>query len=327
MIIVPVGLIACILAVWQMGLPAKDSGAATVFEVRPGETGRTVAQRLESNGLIRNATYFGILARFRKDAMLRTGGYRISPAMTAREIFDILFNSISPGIMRRVTIPEGYTARQVAERVAAARICPENRFMEIVTDPGGNKINTHNNDLESLEGFLFPETYFFTSGDTCQAVAQKMVDEFFNRFDEDSIAAAHGQGFTLTQTVALASLIEGEAKHDDERAVISGVIHNRLRANMRLQIDATVQYALPEHKTRLLNRDLEVDSPYNTYQHDGLPPGAICSPGLPSLQAAIHPADVPYYYYVARPDGSHIFSRNSAEHAAAIREARRRRTK
>lgn len=322
-VILPLLLIAMILLANLSGSPPNPGGKARNFEVEQGDTGASVALKLREAGLIRSPGYFMMLMRFRKGAILHAGEYRLSPSMSAQDVLNTLIGETGGEVERRVTIPEGFTAQEVAERLDSDGFCPEDEFIDIVSDPEGQGIDTHGLSLDSLEGFLYPETYFFAGGVSCKAIAQKMVDQFFEEFTPGDITAARTEGYSPLEIVTLASMIEAEAKHENEREIISGVMRNRLRANMRLQIDATVQYALPEHKERLLNKDLEVDSPYNTYKNDGLPPGPICNPGLPSLEAALRPADVPYYYYVARADGSHIFSRNSDGHARAIQEARR----
>jgi UPF0755 protein len=153
-------------------------------------------------------------------------------------------------------------------------------------------------------------------------MVRRMVRELQERFHAPNREAIEQRGLSLHEIVTLASLIEREAKLDGERELIAGVIQNRLDSNMKLQIDATVQYALPEHKPRLLYEDLKIDSPYNTYRHHGLPPGPIASPGLPSLMAALHPARTDAFFYVARPDGSHVFSPTYDDHLQAIERIR-----
>ncbi len=167
-----------------------------------------------------------------------------------------------------------------------------------------------------LEGYLFPDTYRVRHG----APGGEIAGQMLRRFDEvvwRGLFHEHGtyQGRSVNDIIILASLVEAEAKRDSERAVIAGVLMNRLRLGQRLECDATIQYALgKDRKQKLLYKDLEIESEYNTYKHAGLPPGPICNPGKASIEAAMNPAAVPYLYYVARPDGSHCFSRTLAEH-------------
>jgi UPF0755 protein len=181
----------------------------------------------------------------------------------------------------------------------------------------------------TLEGYLFPDTYTFAKGTSARAVVRTMLDRFEAVWRDDWTARLAVLGITRHEAVTMASLVEKEARIADERPTIAAVYWNRVRVGMRLQADPTVQYALPEHVDRLLFVHLEVDSPYNTYRYDGLPPGPIASPGASSLAAALHPADVPYLFFVAHPDGHHEFRRTFQEHQQAIamvrREARRRR--
>jgi UPF0755 protein len=179
----------------------------------------------------------------------------------------------------------------------------------------------------SLEGYLLPETYTLTLPATADALLESMIAEFERRWNPAWNARLDSLGMTRNQLLSLASIVEGEARHDDERATIAGVYSNRLRRGMLLQADPTVQYAVQvatgERKPRLLFRDLEVESPYNTYKYPGLPPGPVNSPGIKSIEAALYPAAVPYLYFVADEDGHHVFSRTLVEHNRAIEEIRR----
>ena len=178
---------------------------------------------------------------------------------------------------------------------------------------------------DTLEGYLYPDTYEFPPHVTANQVLLEMLLNFGKRFarpyQRDLASAPH----TLHEIVTIASLIEREARVPGDRPRIAGVIENRLRAKMPLEIDATVLYALGHHKQRVTFKDLTVRSPYNTYRHKGLPPGPIANPGLDSLLAALHPEPNAYFFYVARPDGSHLFTRTPGEHEAAKREVRRER--
>ena len=177
-------------------------------------------------------------------------------------------------------------------------------------------------DAESLEGYLFPETYKFSLMMAEEQVIRRLVKQFQRVFDSQMRAQASRMGMTVHETVSMASIIEGEAQVGDERPIISAVYHNRLKKRMRLQADPTVQYAIVDGPRRLFYKDYRIDSPYNTYRHRGLPPGPIMSPGEASLRAALYPAEVNYLYFVARGDGSHIFSRTTREHEKAKRETR-----
>ncbi len=208
----------------------------------------------------------------------------------------------------RVAIPEGFMARQIAERLEAAGIVGAEPFMDYVR-------------ANNLEGFLFPTTYFFAKGLSPDVVAHHMRAEFSAQA-EPLYAAADEERYTLVQVVTLASIVQREARAIDEMPMIAGAYHNRLKKRMRLEADPTVQYAHGKDTgewLRLRHKHMDVDSPYNTYVHFGLPPGPICSPGLDAVKAALHPAVTDALYFVAEGDtGRHLFSRTFEEHSAAI---------
>jgi UPF0755 protein len=214
-----------------------------------------------------------------------------------------------------VTIPEGYTIAQIARLLSQTLGLDRESFLRL----------SHSPDLcrlvgvprSSLEGYLFPDTYSFYFGEEPREVIRTMVDRFRDVFADSLGARAKALGFSVDQIVILASIIEREAKLDRERSLVSAVFHNRLRLGRALESCATVQYLLPEPKERLSLDDLQRDSPYNTYEHTGLPPGPICSPGRKSILAALYPASVDHLYFVARGDGGHIFSRTAVDHARA----------
>ncbi len=307
---------------YQRGLqPVAETGDEIVVHVATGSGAVGIAEQLQSGGLIRNARAFRIMLGLTGlGARLKAGHYALSPAMTAQEIAD----RIASGDVatRRVTIPEGLRLEQIADRIAEADVADREDFLEAaVPRTVAEEIEMPLPD-DSLEGYLFPETYDFRYDDGPRAIVLRMVREMQRRFFEPNREEVEARGLSLHEIITLASLVEREAKVDDERALIAGVLQHRLDIGMKLQCDATVQYALGKHRQRLLFDDLEVASPYNTYRHKGLPPGPIASPGLPSLMAALRPRKTDALFYVARPDGTHAFSRSYEEHRQAIREIR-----
>jgi len=221
-----------------------------------------------------------------------------------------------------VTIPEGFTIAQIAQRLAQVGLDEEQRLRTAATAPAIEKALQLElpDGLRSAEGYLFPETYNFALGTTADQVVARMVEEFETRFVKGPWQAvpAEARWGSLHEVVTLASLVEEEAQIESERPLIAGVLRNRLQRGMRLECDATVLYALGEHRARLTRKDLQVDSPYNTYRHTGLPPGPIYNPGLACLQAALTPAQTEYLFYAARGDAGHISSRTYEQHLAAI---------
>jgi len=299
--------------------------APTVVTVGRGDSVSKVAAMLRQDDLIRSAPMFTAAAYLSgKWRRIQAGRFELTPTMTPLEMLDAISRG-SRKAWRWLTVPEGYTLRQIAEDVAKEKLVSADDFYmqaRLTTDfappfpvPG-----------RSLEGYLFPDTYRVDVGQSAQAIISQMLRRF------ESVVwrgLFHGnpsyRGRNMSDIITLASLVEGEAKHDEERPTIAGVLMNRLNRGIKLECDATVQYALGDgRKSRLINEDLTVPSEYNTYQHEGLPPGPICSPGEASIRAAMEPARVPYMYYVARLDGSHVFSVTFAQHQGAIAQIRRK---
>ena len=310
-------------AVWGLLIPAGHN-APTLITISRGDSISKVASELHSKGLIRSWEAFAAAAylsgKWRK---VQAGRFELTPTMTPLEILDAICLGTGK-VWRGLTIPEGYTLRQIADEVEWAELLPADQFLsqaQMTVDfnppfpiPRG-----------SLEGYLFPDTYRVDVGESASAIIQQMLRRFDNIIWQGLF---HQQptygGRSLNDIIILASLVEGEAKQDKERPIIAGVLMNRLKRGTRLECDATVQYALGDgRKTRLTRQDLTIPSEYNTYLHEGLPPGPICSPGEASIRAAMTPAKVPYLYYVARPDGSHVFSVTFAQHEVAIAQTRR----
>jgi UPF0755 protein len=298
-------LVAGVFAAWfalvflDRSLP---SSAAKVVVPR-GSSLADIASLLESRGVIRSALAFRALARVRHaDADVRAGAYAFAPHATAAEILDQLVSG-GAQVATWVTIPEGFTAAQIAQRLQ---------------DEGVGRANAFERSFNGHEGFLFPSTYLIQLAATPAQVTKMLTDQFAKELPPDASQRARDLGVTVPQAVTVASLVEREAKIEGDRPLIAGVIYNRLRLGMPLQVDATIEYALPEHKTELSLHDLQIDSPYNTYQHAGLPPTPIANPGLPSLLAALHPARTDALYYVYCGNGHHVFAKTLAEHQANV---------
>jgi UPF0755 protein len=169
-----------------------------------------------------------------------------------------------------------------------------------------------------MEGYLFPSTYLIPTDDTPAGAARILVDQFRRELPADAAAQARRLGRTLPEVVTIASIIEREGKIDADRPLIGSVIYNRLRLGMPLEVDASIEYVFAEHHAVITKRDLQIDSPYNTYRHTGLPPTPIANPGKASLEAAFHPARSDYLYYIAKSDGHSVFAKTLAEHNANV---------
>jgi UPF0755 protein len=311
--------------VFTLVIPAGEGHPQSVT-VEAGETVSEVAEMLRGMGLIRNERAF-IAAAYvtRKWQRVQAGRHNLDGGMNALEILDAL---CQPGEndWRWITIPEGFTLAETAARIEEEQLGSVDEFVREALQPEAFDV-AFPLPADSLEGYLFPDTYRVDAGQTERDVIVQMLHRFEEVVWDEIFGGRKRDGeLDLKQTLVLASMVEEEAKRDEERSTIAGVYMNRLRRGQLLECDATVQYALgADRKTRLTYDDLEVDSDYNTYLHPGLPPGPICSPGEASIRAAASPADVPYLYYVAKPDGSHVFSRTLREHQAATARLRRQR--
>ena len=224
------------------------------------------------------------------------------------------------GLVNSITIPEGWEVSDIVPALSREAQVPAESLEVAVRDTG--LLRRAGAPTKTLEGYLFPETYVFSHGASAYQIVRSMLVQFERRWKSEWDKQLDSLKMTRHQIVTLASIIEKEARLPKERPIISAVYHNRLRLGMALQADPTVQYALGEHKERVMERDLAVKSPYNTYQNPGLPPGPIASPGAASIEAALFPADVPYLYFVAHPDGHHEFRRTFREHSDAVRQMR-----
>ena len=322
-IVLILGIAAAVTGIQARRLLYQPQRFATPksFVVERKDTLARVSKRLEDEHIIPNAVALRLYARFSgKQNKLKAGEYEISGKMTPVEILDLLDSGHVKSLW--VTIPEGKWASEIAEIVKEQWPNTPGDFGRLVDEPARWREKFPFLEGTSLEGYLFPDTYLVPKSATADTVITAMLDGFKTKCAKTYAEQPPADGRTLYQVLTLASLVEAEAKVDSERPTIAGVYMNRLRKGMKLQCDATVLFAKHERLSRVLYSDLEYNSPYNTYVVTGLPVGPICNPGLASFNAALHPADVTYLYYVARGDGTHIFSNTADEHAAAIRQVR-----
>jgi len=289
-------------------------------EVPPGSSVAAIANRLAAAGVLPDALTFRLAARFTgADRRLQAGEYRFSGPSTPMVVLERL--SAGDVYTRGITFPEGLTIFESADVFARSGFGTPTEFLRAVRDPA--LVVSYDARARSLEGYLFPDTYALPRRAGADATVRAMLARFDQVLDADVRAAAAARGLTVPQTLTLASLIEKETSRADERPLVSAVYHNRLTAGIPLQCDPTVIYALMlagKWNGNLRKVDLQLNSPYNTYRVRGLPPGPIASPGRASIAAAVHPADVPYLYFVSRNDGSHVFARTLAEHNRNVRQ-------
>ena len=289
------------------------------FEVAQGQSGSRIVDGLHEQGVVRcGLVTRWLLRRSGLEGELRAGTFALTTNMTPDDAFAVLTTPPEPVPTVRLTIPEGYRLTQIADRVQEDLGIPAHRFLADL-DEGDWSLSPYlPKDATSAEGFLFPETYQFRQhGTKADDVIQELLDQFGTVAAKLPWENAQELGVTPYEVVTIASMIEEEAKLDDERPVIAGVIYNRLALDMPLGIDATLLYDDPTSDGQLSFSDLEFDTPYNTRIHIGLPPTPIASPGLASLQAALNPVDTDYLYYVlCGADGHHAFGTTLKEHEA-----------
>lgn len=298
----------------------RPQGAAIRVIIPKGATFSAATDSLHAAALVGSSFFFKLYARAKQtDRNIKPGTYLIKRGTPWSEIIDALHGG--HGLVNTITIPEGFTISQIVPLLAQALSVPADSVNAAVRDTA--VIHRLGIPAKNLEGYLFPDTYAFPDGTRPRDAVLELVKRFEREWKPEWNAQLAKIPLTKHQAVTLASIVEREAKVSAERPIIAGVYLNRLRAKMLLQADPTVQYARGKHATRLLNKDLEVDSPYNTYKYPGLPPGPIASPGGPSLVAALYPADVPFLYFVAAPDGHHEFRKTLSEHEQAVRQVRK----
>jgi UPF0755 protein len=291
----------------------------------PGATFAAVTDSLTAHGVVSNRRWFKLLARIRGvERSVHAGVYEFPAGTPPWTVLSMLAHGKKAAL--RFTVPEGLTILDVAELAATRLGIPADSFVTAARD-GKAVTALLGLPVTSFEGFLRPETYILPADINAAELIRLMAEGFKSEWKPGWDARLDSLKMSRLALVTLASIVEGEARADDEREIIAGVYRNRLRIGMALQADPTVQYAISlkrgRRKPRLFQKDYQIKSPYNTYLHPGLPPGPVNSPGRRSLEAALYPADVHYLYFVAGPDGRHVFSRTYGEHLRAIRQLRK----
>ncbi|QGG46724.1 endolytic transglycosylase MltG [Heliorestis convoluta] len=296
---------------------SANSKEEIIVTIPANATVERIGQILEEKGIIRSAAVFYYYVRFNSDDYLKAGEYALGPYMNVPEIVQELQNG--KPILHTFTIPEGFTIKQITQLLVNRDLVDEDRFHHALAfSPLPYDYIEETGDIYRLEGFLFPATYRVARNITEEELVRMLVQRFNQEVTTEVRQRADDLGMTIKEVVTLASIIEREAVIHEERPIISAVFHNRLHRNQRLEACSTIQYLLDEPRERLYLQDLEIQSPYNTYRNNGLPPGPIASPGRLSLDAALYPADVDYLYFVAKGQGYHHFSRTFEEHNRAV---------
>ncbi|MDZ4340561.1 MAG: endolytic transglycosylase MltG [candidate division NC10 bacterium] len=295
--------------------PRYRDGTLKVVFIEPATKATAVADLLKRQGIIQDRFLFLFFALLRGSiGELKAGEYQFSPAMGLLDVIRVLEEGRV--LVHRVTVPEGASVRQIADLLHEEGLADRERFFRLAMDR--QVTASHVPEAETLEGFLFPDTYHFIKGLAEEEIIETLVRRFFRAFTGEDELRARQLGMNRYQIVTLASIIEKEAAVDREKPLIAAVFYNRLRQGMRLQADPTVIYG-KRNGGRITRRDLQANHPYNTYIQGGLPPGPIASPGEAALRAALYPAQVKFLYFVSKNDGTHHFSQSLAEHQRAVR--------
>ena len=311
---------------WALLTPVTPEGQKFVL-LRPGYSTRRIAAELEAAGVIRSRLGFVLWHRIHRKQSLKAGEYLFDKTARTLDIHDRLVRGDI--YVHTVVIPEGFTMFDIAQAVQDAGLGSSQEFLAVAKS-STELISDLAPDAKSLEGYLFPNTYEFTRTQSMKEIAAAMVRQFRQVAEQIGLTAS-GHGTDVQKTVTMASIIEKETAVPEERSVVASVYYNRLARNIALQADPSVIYAEllnGNYAGALHHSDMQFQSAYNTYTHPGLPPGPIGNPGRSSLEAALHPAQTNYFYFVSDGNGHHRFSRSLEEHnqnVAKLRQAAQRR--
>ncbi len=305
-----------ILVVCELYLPSF-SREAVVVTIPKGADSFKIGQILSEKKIITSGSLFALVAKIlRWEKYLKAGSYEFSSPSLVGSLSKLKNGKIK---VYKVTIPEGFPKWQVAEILSKAEVVKEKDFLDVVDNPGMFKDDfSFPLPDDSLEGYLYPDTYYFAKDED----PVKVVRKFLSKFEKVVLLLYNERksenNYSLHQIIILSSIVEKEALLSSEKAIIAGVFYNRLNKRMRLRADPTIKYALGSFSEKLSLQDLKIPSLYNTYLHYGFPPSPICNPGKQSIYATIHPASVDYLYFVARGDGTHQFSHTYKQHLEAV---------
>ncbi len=304
-------------------IPPDRERVQKVLEIPEGATLRQTARALFNNGLITRVESFVVVGKLLAiERNIIPGEYAFHTQMLPLEIIGLIKNGRT--IQYEITIPEGYTLAQISRVVKEKGLAHPDEFIRRATDPVF--IQSLGLDVGSLEGYLYPESYFFSKRVGSEGILRALAKRFRAVYTPEMEKRAEEIGMTRQEVVTLASIIEKETSVEGERPVISAVFHNRIKKKIPLQSDPTVIYGLPNFNGNLTRKNLKMYSPYNTYRIKGLPPGPIANPGKASLLAALYPEVSDYLFFVSKNDGTHYFSKTLTEHNRAVQKYQKRRS-
>jgi len=316
------GILCYVLLGDRGGSMTTGERRSVYVTVQPGMTASSIGEMLEQRGVIGSKQKFWLIAKLGgEERKFKAGTYHMYVNMPIREALDVLVGGEVS--MLRFTIPEGFTVREIASRLERDGIVQSKEFLDKARNFAPYRyMKASRQTMFRSEGFLFPDTYEVEPGTSSEAILQMMVRNFDDKLTDEMRAKAEKLNLSVYELVTLASLVEKEARYEEDRPIIAQVFFKRLEINMPLQSDTTIQYLLDAPKEDVTYADTEIDSPYNTYQHYGLPPGPIANPGLDSIEAVLNPADTDYLYFVADRAGHNHYSNNYDEHLEIVNRVR-----
>lgn len=303
------------------GAAVADGNGKILLRVEPGMTSSEIGDELVRLGVIDSKFSFWWKTKSQgADSKFQVGLFELQPNMNVDEAIDILISGRISSV--KFTIPEGFTVKQIAERLSDMGVVNERKFLEMAkTYAPYDYIEKHDDADYRMEGFLFPATYVVGTDATPEQIMDMMAEALDDRLTDEMKERAQEQGLSIYELITLASLVEKEARYDEDRPIIAQVFLKRLAIDMPLQSDTTVTYLIGA-KEDVTYKDTEIDSPYNTYQIYGLPPGPIACPGMEAIEAVLYPADTDFLYFVADREGHNYYSTNYDDHLDLVDQVR-----
>ena len=299
-----------------------DDENKIIVKISDGMTTAEIADELADKGVIVSSLKFRFLSRVRGyDGQLKPGTYTFSAGMTDEDVFEKVLTGEKHLV--HFTIPEGFTVKEIAARLYELNLADKKDFLKAAEKfKPFDYITTNENVHYAAEGFLFPETYAVESDYSIDEILKIMADEFDSRLTDEMRARAKEMNLSIYDLITLASLVEKEVRYDEDRPIVAQVFLKRLQLEMPLQSDATLQYLMDAPKEDVTIDDTKIDSPYNTYQNAGLPPGPVANPGIAAIEAVLYPADTDYLYFVADRDGHNHYAYSYEEHLNLVNQYR-----
>ncbi|WP_315165606.1 endolytic transglycosylase MltG [Metaclostridioides mangenotii] len=320
-----IAVVASVAVVNQIGPYNKKNKTDVLVEIPSGSSISSIAKVLSEKNLIKNEFLFKIVARTNNEySNVKAGTYLINQGYSNKDILDTLIMGKVHNVGTKIVVPEGATSKEIIATLVDKNLGEKEVFESLVKDSKqfSNDFKFLKEDgIKTLEGFLYPATYYFEEGKISEKeIIMSMLSRFDNIYTQKIKPEREKSKLSLKDIMSMASIIEKEAVLDKDRPIISSVFYNRIKIGMPLQSDATIQYIFNERKKIVTYADLKIDSPYNSYKNKGLPPTPIANPGIGSIEAAINPAKTDYLYFVAKVDGGNNYSKTYEEHLKYVKE-------